>query len=180
MADLLPAVIARLKRLDLSNRIRCRKLGADAVVEKVDFVAVYTAQAGLCSICHKEMKPDLAPRHPDAMSVEHSPALSVCHEHSARTATLAHRSCNISKGQREDTTRAAGIKRVQKAEAQHALKLELKATDPEALERLKAASRTIRSATKIQSRGFQKLPPSSPSYAPRFKRTFSGNVVERT
>lgn len=119
--------IRRIQGREVSNRSRVRSAGLDAVVDAVDFIGVLIAQEWRCWICGELMDAALHGTEPEAISVEHDPAVSVCREHTLRTVKGAHQRCNHAKAAAEDTTRAAKIKRVDKDEARHKSRMEAKA-----------------------------------------------------
>lgn len=145
--------IRRLVGREQSNRGRVRSLGVDAIVEAVDFIAVCISQEWLCWICREPMDVALHGAEPEAISVEHDPAVSVCREHTLRTVKGAHQRCNHAKAAAEDTSRAAKIKRVVKDEERHATRMKAKAT----LSR-EVYKRERRAEAKIQSRNTLSLP----------------------
>jgi hypothetical protein len=164
--------IRRIQGREVSNRSRVRSAGLDAVVDAVDFIGVCIAQGWLCWICKQPMDAALHGSEPEAISVEHDPAVSVCREHTLRTVKGAHQRCNHAKAAAEDTSRAAKIKRVSKDE-RHATLMRMKATmTPAAYRREKlkvkfAKGPQIRSNRKIEGRGFDRS----------LRKKFSGEVV---
>jgi hypothetical protein len=175
--------IRRLRQREQANRSRVRQLGYDAVVEAVDFVARCISQDWLCCICAEPMDPSIHGTDPNAITVEHDPAVSVAREHSERTVYGAHARCNHAKAAAADTPRAAKIKRVDKAERLHAARMALKALmGREALKRKRreeaklksrstfATEQPVRSGRGIRGRGFDK----------RLRKRMNGKVEVRT
>lgn len=162
-------VVDRLVRIEADNQRRADKHDG-AIVEPVDFVAVCIEQCWRCSICGEPMDPD-AGKPERKITVEHNPALSVCHEHSRRTVEAAHSECNCAKNNFGDTSRAAKIKRVQKDEDRHATRMRAKANlSRDAYRRLKLDEAKLKSSgRKIVSRPFQQT----------MRKKMNGEVVPR-
>jgi 5-methylcytosine-specific restriction endonuclease McrA len=116
----------RLNRLETNNRRRARSKGC-GTVEPVDFIAVLEWQGYRCCICNDLMNPALPPDHPKSISVEHRTALACGGPHAPGNVFGAHLSCNVVKGNREDTEKAAKIKRQSGATGQYARRQRAKA-----------------------------------------------------
>lgn len=115
----------RLSRIERNNRRRARNMGQAA--EAVDFIGQCEAQDWACCICGRPMDPELPPTDGQSISLEHQIALSGGGHHTASNVKAAHHSCNVLKGQKEDTTRAAKIKRQKGATGQQARRNKAKA-----------------------------------------------------
>jgi hypothetical protein len=145
--------IQKLRGREQSNRGRVRSLGPGAIVEPVDFIAVCITQEWKCWICKDTMDVALHGTNPNAISVEHDPAVSVCWEHTLRTVKAAHQRCNHAKAAASDTTRAAKIKRVRSDEEKHAAIMRMKGVEtPAAVRRAKIAEKLAKGNRAIQSR----------------------------
>lgn len=168
--------IRRLRGREQSNRGRVRSMGPAAIVEPVDFIGRCIEQEWLCWICKEPMDVGLHGTEPNAISVEHDPAVSVAKEHSPKTVYGAHQRCNHAKACVSDIPRAAKIKRVQKAEDRHATLMRCKANMARAIYRQKRkeavkGKRPLKSSgRKMQSRPFDRTK----------TRGFDGRVRERT
>lgn len=180
--------IRKLRGREQSNRGRVRSLGPAAIVEAVDFVAVCIAQEWRCWICKAPMDVGLAGTEPNAISVEHDPAVSVCREHTLRTVKAAHQHCNHAKAAASDTTRAAKIKRVLTEEERHAARMRMKIEMTSAQKRrAKIAEKVAKGNRAIANRGFQERGPSltgrsafqSRGFDKSLRKRMSGKVERR-
>lgn len=151
-----PHDVARLRYMEARNRGRVKTAKGpwlEGVVEPVDFIDVCIKQEWRCSICQKPMDPKLKGNDRRAISVEHSPALSVANEHSPRTVSAAHVRCNVNKGHASDTPRAAKIKRVRKDEDRHATRMRAKANlSRDAYKRMKLDEAKLVSRNEFQKK----------------------------
>lgn len=105
---LTPKQAERLKRMELRNRIRARKMGCD--VEKVDAIAMWERQDGMCR-CGKRISLALSWPNPGAVTFGHGIALANGGTHMDGNGEWEHWGCNRGKNHTDDTPRAAKWKR---------------------------------------------------------------------
>lgn len=85
----------RVKRAEYELRRRAKMRGFAA--ERVDPLAVWERDAGICYLCLKPVSLDKMSPHPDAPSLDHVVALSRGGPHNFANLALAHLRCNIRK-----------------------------------------------------------------------------------
>lgn len=132
----------RLSNLDGSHRRRA--IAHDAPHEKkVDLFAVIERDGWCCYICKEAIDADLRFPHPMSLSIDHEHALAAGGGHTFANCRATHKQCNFQKAYDQDIKQAAKSRRLRGLTGQRA-------------RRERRGGSSIKSASKIPSRGFQK------------------------